>query len=89
MLKDLLKEAKRISEIKCSNGYCKFGGPAKGMHTNGGCHCSADPNYQNRSPYNDFQYMANLLGLIALEFEEEVINENKQDFNSSGITSKE
>jgi hypothetical protein len=23
----------------CSDGYCMVTGPAKGMHTNGGCHC--------------------------------------------------
>lgn len=69
--KELLAEAKRISELKCSDGYCKFAGPAKGMHTNGGCRCTADPDYRNRGPYNDLQYMATLLGLIALEFNKE------------------
>ena len=28
-----------LAELKCSDGYCDLGGPAKGMHTNGGCHC--------------------------------------------------
>ncbi len=23
----------------CSDGFCLISGPAKGMHTNGGCHC--------------------------------------------------
>ncbi len=67
---ELIAEAKRISELKCSDGYCKFAGPAKGMHTNGGCRCSADPDYASRGPYKDLQYMATLLGLIALEFKE-------------------
>jgi hypothetical protein len=69
-LKELLAEAKRISELKCSDGFCKFAGPAKGMHTNGGCRCQADPTYLGRGPYSDLQYMANLLGLIAVELEQ-------------------
>ena len=28
-----------LAELKCSDGYCDFGGPAMGMHTNGGCKC--------------------------------------------------
>lgn len=75
---ELLAEAKRISEIRCSDGYCKFGGRATGMHTNGGCRCQADPDWTRRHPYNDYQYMATLLGLIALEFQEE----NHEGFGS-------
>lgn len=26
----------------CSDGYCLVTGPAKGMHTNGGCRCWMD-----------------------------------------------
>lgn len=69
-LEELLADAKRISELKCSDGFCKFAGRAKGMHTNGGCRCQADPTYLGRGPYSDLQYMANLLGLIVLEFEQ-------------------
>ena len=68
-LRELLAEAKRISELKCSDGYCKFAGKATGQHTNGGCKCQADPTGSS-GPYADIQYMANLLGLIALAFED-------------------
>lgn len=30
----------------CSDGYCKITGPAKGMHTNGGCRCLRMPEDQ-------------------------------------------
>lgn len=30
----------------CSDGYCKVLGPAKGMHTNGGCRCLRFPEDQ-------------------------------------------
>lgn len=69
---ELLAEAKRIGDLMkgCSDGYCKFGGPRKGQHTNGGCHCTADPSGRRNGPYGDYQYMATLLGLIAEEFKE-------------------
>ena len=31
-----------LAEQRCSDGFCELGGQAKGMHTNGGCHCLAD-----------------------------------------------
>ena len=67
---ELMAEAKRISELGCSDGYCKFTGPAKGMHTNGGCRCCANPISTDRGPYGDLQYLATLLGLIYQEWEE-------------------
>ena len=68
---ELIAEAKRIGNLTngCAAGYCKFGGARKGQHHNGPCHCQADPDYGNRGPYTDYQYMATLLGLIASEFE--------------------
>jgi hypothetical protein len=67
---ELVAEAKRISELGCSDGYCKFRGPAKGQHTNGGCRCTAMPDGVRRPhPYDDFRYMATILGLLALEVE--------------------
>ena len=71
---ELIAEAKRISELRCGDGYCKFAGPAKGMHTNGGCRCQANPNYQDRGPYKDIQYMANLIGLMGLMLESENVH---------------
>lgn len=67
---ELLAEAKCIGDLMqgCSDGYCKFGGPRKGMHTNAGCKCQAEPGYNRSGPYGDIQYMATLLGLIAEEF---------------------
>lgn len=38
MLK-LVEELANLAAWGCSDGYCVFRGPAKGMHTNGGCHC--------------------------------------------------
>ena len=31
-----------LAEQRCSDGFCELGGQAKGMHTNGGCHCLTD-----------------------------------------------
>lgn len=28
-----------LAELRCTDGSCALGGPAKGMHTNGGCKC--------------------------------------------------
>jgi hypothetical protein len=69
-LKELIAEAKRIGEIGCRDGYCKFRGPATGQHTNGGCRCTVDENDRSRGPYDkDMVYMADLLRQIAAKFE--------------------
>lgn len=31
-----------LAKLRCSDGHCELGGPAAGMHTNGGCHCLTD-----------------------------------------------
>ena len=70
-MKALMAEAKRISEIHCMDGYCKFRGRRTGMHTNGGCHCTINGDGRRGHPYEDFIYMTNLLGLIVMEYEKE------------------
>lgn len=38
-LSDLLELLRILSTYGCLDGHCAINGPAKGMHTNGGCGC--------------------------------------------------
>jgi len=38
-LSDLLELLRILSTHGCGDGFCAINGPAKGMHTNGGCRC--------------------------------------------------
>jgi len=44
-IRDLVVEALRsrgVTAEGCTDGYCDIAGPARGMQTNGGCHCLED-----------------------------------------------
>lgn len=39
----------------CSDGYCLVTGPAKGMHTNGGCRCLDYDKYKAKRVVSTYQ----------------------------------
>lgn len=48
MTSQLAALVEELRDFGCSDGYCALRGPAKGMHTNGGCHCLDRPHIKVR-----------------------------------------
>lgn len=46
LIRSMIEDLKKLDG--CGDGYCLITGKAKGMHTNGGCHCYRDKNRAQR-----------------------------------------